>query len=58
MKMIHWLAILGLGLLFAGCASMDAEERDFYTRGVVHPGVDAEDRAFWYDWMKPGGMRP
>lgn len=55
MKLQKRLAVVLGALLLSGCAGMDPEEREFFTRDIVHPGMDADERAFWYSgWRKPG----
>lgn len=52
----HWLLVALGALLLAGCASsMDPEDKEFYSRNILHPGMDADEKKFWYsDWMKKG----
>ncbi len=55
MTLKNWSAIALGALLLSGCANMDGEDREFYSRNVMHPGMDADERAFWYSgWWKPG----
>ena len=57
MRLMNWIAIALGALLISGCAYMDPEEREFMSRNVLHPGMDADERAFWYSgWRKPGMM--
>jgi PBP1b-binding outer membrane lipoprotein LpoB len=48
MTLNRWLAILLGAFLLSGCAGMDPEDRDFYNRNIIHPGMDADEREFWY----------
>jgi hypothetical protein len=53
-KYSSWL-LLALGaLLVSGCANLDPEDREFYSRNILHPGMDADEKRFWYSgWRDP-----
>jgi len=51
------LVVIGLTTLLSGCSSWDAEDREFYHRNILHPGMDGDEREFWYgSWGKSEGM--
>ncbi len=58
MKLKNGLIIILGALLLSGCAGMDPEDREFYSRNVLHPGMDADERDFWYTgWTNPNKVR-